>query len=197
MRVIDLLRTKVFFKCFNCFKSKNEKSPYLIVKKCQGTRICRHQPLKASVETSWRKIKTKSPWKPVHLGSRVSSPSPDSAHLEGMSGNLRPCPLKQLTAQQGWLDLTARKTQKQSDSIRAALPAVSTTPQGSRLLPRVSRDPRQGLNHGGLHGAQTCSCSSDAWTVKEGAAASAPSSSSGEHHHCFTPWRGKLPKAEP
>ena len=64
------------------------------------------------------------------LGSQVSSPSPDSAHLEGTSGNLRPCPLKQLTAHQAWLDLTARKTQKQSDSIRAALQAVSTRPQG-------------------------------------------------------------------
>lgn len=27
------------------------------------------------------------------LGSQVSSPSPDSAHLEGTSGNLWPCPL--------------------------------------------------------------------------------------------------------
>ncbi|CAI9171464.1 unnamed protein product [Rangifer tarandus platyrhynchus] len=133
----------------------------------------------------------------MHLGSQVSSPSPDSAHLEGTSGNLRPCPLKGLTAQQGWLDLTARKTQKQSDSIRAALQAISTTPQGSRLLPRVSRDPRQGLNHGRFRGPQACPCSSDAWTVKEGTAAYAPSSSSGERHHCFTPWRGKLPKDEP
>lgn len=192
-----MLRTKVFFKCFNDFKSKNEKSPYLIVKKSQGTRICRHQPLTASVETSWRKIKTKSLWKPTHLGSQVSSPSPDSAHLEGTSGNSRPCPLEELTAQRGWLHLTARQTQKQSDSIRAAPQAVSTAPQGSRLLPRASGDPHQGLNHGRLRGPQACPCSSDAWMVKEGAAASAPLSSSGERHHCFTPWRGKLPKAEP
>ena len=92
-------------------------------------------------------------------------------------------------AQQGWLDLRARKTQQQSDSVQPALQAISTAPQGSRLLPRALRDPCQGRNHGGLCGPHACPCLSDAWTVKEGTAAPAPSSSSGERHHCFSPWR--------
>ena len=74
-------------------KVKMKKSRYLIFKRSRGTRICRHQPLTASVETSRRKMKTKSLRKLVLLGSQVSSPSPDSAHLEGTSGNVGPCPL--------------------------------------------------------------------------------------------------------
>lgn len=82
-----------------------------------------------------------------------------------------------------------RSTQKQSDSVQVALQAVSTAPQGSRLLPRASRDPHQRRNRGGRRGPHTGPGSSNAWMVKKGTAASAPSSSSGERHHCFTPWR--------
>ena len=97
MRVIDLL-TLLLLCMVKCFHNKSfflsvsmilkvkmkKKSPYLIVKKSRGTRVCRHQPLTASVETSQRKI-DKKPEEPSALREpgELSQPrlSPSGGHF--------------------------------------------------------------------------------------------------------------------
>lgn len=93
------------------------------------------------------------------LGSQVSSPSPDSAHLEGTSGNLWPCPL---TADGEKHSEAERLGPGGAAGRQHSTPGLQAAPQGLEGPPPEA----------------------EPWW-----APSAPSSSSGERHHCFTPWR--------